>query len=99
MKKIAAIKREVDEIEKRLSQTETMELIRKGDKERLRVNETLMSLLFSRKTVIKKWSRLQERLDAIVIGGGGDEQVLETKETGDRESLGFDVVADVERTI
>uniref|UniRef100_A0A803PI21 BAG domain-containing protein n=1 Tax=Cannabis sativa TaxID=3483 RepID=A0A803PI21_CANSA len=103
LKRIAAIKAEVDEIEKRMSQKETMVLIRKDGKERLRMNETLMSLLFRldsvkgvdsgvrdcRKTVIRKAIRLQERLDAIVTGG--DEQFLEDKETAaECESLGDD---------
>ncbi|XP_062110759.1 uncharacterized protein LOC133822434 [Humulus lupulus] len=108
LKKIAAIKGEVDEIEKRMSRKETMELIRKDSKERLRLNESLMSLLFRldsvkgvdsgvrdcRKTVIKKAIKLQERIDAIVTGAGGDEQVLETKETGECESLGDDADVD-----
>ena len=82
MKKIAAIKREVDEVEKRISKKENLESIRSDPKERLRVNETLMSLLFRldsvrgvdsgvrdcRKSVIKKTIALQELLDAIVAG-------------------------------
>ncbi|KAF4404722.1 hypothetical protein G4B88_006108 [Cannabis sativa] len=103
LKRIAAIRAEVDEIEKRMSQKETMVLIRKDGKERLRMNETLMSLLFRldsvkgvdsgvrdcRKTVIRKAIRLQERLDAIVTGG--DELFLEDKETpAECESLGDD---------
>lgn len=82
VKKIAAIKREVDEVEKRISKKENLESIRSDPKERLRVNETLMSLLFRldsvrgvdsgvrdcRKSVIKKTIALQELLDAIVAG-------------------------------
>ncbi|XAR64362.1 hypothetical protein NMG60_11024669 [Bertholletia excelsa] len=80
MKCIASIKREVEEIELKLSQSDTVELIWKDAKERLRVNETLMALLFKldsirgfdsgvrdcRKTVIKKAIALQERVDEIV---------------------------------
>ncbi|PON51867.1 IQ motif, EF-hand binding site [Parasponia andersonii] len=94
MKKIAAIKREVEEIEKKMSQKETVELIWRDAKERLRVNETLMSLLFRldsvrgvdsgvrdcRKTVIKKAIALQERVDAIVAG---DQTLEESKESGE----------------
>lgn len=80
MKKIAAIKGDVDEIEKRISKKETVELMKREAKERLKVNETLMSLLFRldsvkgvdsgvrdfRKSVIKKAIALQERVDAAV---------------------------------
>ena len=106
MKKIAAIKGEVDEIDRRISQNETIELIRKDAKERLRVNETLMNLLFRldsvkgvdsgvrvcRKTVIKKAIALQERVDSIVAGDQtlGDDQAMETKD-GDHNG---DKVAD-----
>lgn len=82
VKKIAAIRREVEEIEKKVSKKETVELIQKDSKERLRVNETLMSLLFRldsvrgvdsgvrgcRKAVIKKAIALQEIFDAIAAG-------------------------------
>ncbi|PON91849.1 BAG domain containing protein [Trema orientale] len=97
MKKIAAIKREVDEIEKKMSQKETMELIRRDAKERLTVNETLMSLLFRldsvkgvdsgvrvcRKTVIKKAIALQERVDAVVAGDQAPEESKESDEGPD----------------
>ncbi|KAL6294210.1 hypothetical protein ACE6H2_002352 [Prunus campanulata] len=80
VKKIAAIKGDVDEIEKRISKKETVELMKREAKERLKVNETLMSLLFGldsmmgvdsgvrdfRKAVIKKAIALQERVDATV---------------------------------
>jgi len=86
VKKIAAIKREVDEVERRISREEALESMKNDPKERLRVNETLMSLLFRldsvrgvdsgvrdcRKSVIKRAIALQEFLDSIVA----DEQTL-----------------------
>lgn len=80
MKKIAAIKGEVDEMERRISKEETVEMIQRDEKERLRVNEMLMSLLLKldavkgvdsgvrdcRKFVVKKVIALQERVEAIV---------------------------------
>lgn len=80
LKRILAIKSEVDEIERRIS--ETVELIRSDQKERLKVNEKLMVLLFKldsvrgvdsgvrdcRKAVIRKAIMLQETVDAIVSG-------------------------------
>ncbi|KAF3432356.1 hypothetical protein FNV43_RR27096 [Rhamnella rubrinervis] len=82
VKKIAAIRDEVDEIAKRISKPEMVELIQRESKERLRVTETLMNLLFRldsirgvdsgvrdcRKAVIKKAIALQERVDSIVAG-------------------------------
>ena len=83
MKKIAAIKREVDEVERQISREEALESMKKDPKERLRVNKTLMSLLFRldsvrgidsgvkdcRKSVIKRVIVLQEFLDSIVADG------------------------------
>lgn len=46
MKRIVAVKREIDEVERRISREEIVDLIRRDSKERLKVNETLMSLLF-----------------------------------------------------
>lgn len=82
VKRIMSIRKEVDEIERKLSFGETAELIRRDERERLRVNETLMSLLFKldsirgidsgvrecRKGVIKKAISLQEKVDSIVSG-------------------------------
>ncbi|KAJ9169290.1 hypothetical protein P3X46_017497 [Hevea brasiliensis] len=82
VRKIAAIRREVDEIETRISMKETVELIRRDSKEPLKVNEMLMNLLLRldsvpgvdsgvkncRRAVIKKAIRLQEMVDAIVAG-------------------------------
>ncbi|KAL2253803.1 uncharacterized protein LOC105168685 [Sesamum indicum] len=80
LKKIRDIKVEVDEIEGRLSKSEVMELVGRDERERLRMNESLMSLLFKldsicgvdsgvrvyRKAVIRKAIALQERIDATV---------------------------------
>ncbi|GER57610.1 Bcl-2-associated athanogene-like protein [Striga asiatica] len=80
LKKIKDIKREVDEIEWRLSWVEVVDLVRRDEKERLRMTESLMSLLLKldsicgvdfgvrgcRKAVIRKAIALQERIDAIV---------------------------------
>lgn len=79
MKKILAIRSEVDEIELRISRKETVDLIRNDPKERLKVNEALMALLFKldsvrgvdsgvrdcRKAVIRKVIVLQETADGI----------------------------------
>ena len=86
VKKIAAIRREVDEVERWISREEALELMKKDPKERLRVNEMLMSLLFwldsvrsvdlgvrdCQKSVIKREIALQEFLDSIVVDGQTD---------------------------
>ncbi|XP_068665028.1 BAG family molecular chaperone regulator 5, mitochondrial-like [Aristolochia californica] len=78
VKKVLRIAAEVAEIERRVARKETVEMVRREEKERLRLNEMLMSLLFRldsisgfdsgvrdcRKTVIKRVIALQERLDA-----------------------------------
>ena len=83
VKKIAAIRREVDEVERWISREEALESMKKDPKERLRVNEMLMSLLFwldsvrsvdlgvrdCQKSVIKREIALQEFLDSIVADG------------------------------
>ena len=83
VKKIATIRREVNEVERRISREEALELMKKDPKERLRVNEMLMSLLFRldsvrgvnsgvrdcQKSVIKRAIALQEFLDSIVADG------------------------------
>ncbi|KAK4370754.1 hypothetical protein RND71_010229 [Anisodus tanguticus] len=80
VKKIMSMRKEVEDIERKLLCSETAELIRRDEKERLRVNETLMSLLFKldsirgvdngvrelRKAVIRKAICLQENVDSIV---------------------------------
>ncbi|KAI9125856.1 hypothetical protein K1719_003274 [Acacia pycnantha] len=79
LKKIAAISNEVNQIERRILDHETIELIRRDSRERLRISETLMNLLLRldsvtsvdfgvrgcRKSVIKKTIALQEKLDLI----------------------------------
>ncbi|KAK1410070.1 hypothetical protein QVD17_36603 [Tagetes erecta] len=79
VKKIVSIRNEVSGIERRIDDVEVVDLIRRDAKERLRVNETLMSLLFKldsirgvdcgvrdlRKTVTKKAIALQEKVDSI----------------------------------
>lgn len=83
--RIAAVRREVDEVERRISTAEAAELLRRHERERLKVSETLMSLLFRldsvrgvdagvrecRKAVIRRAIALQERVDAIVAGQSG----------------------------
>nr|GFA14567.1 hypothetical protein [Tanacetum cinerariifolium] len=81
LNKIVSIKNQVDEIEKRLQSDDVfVGTLRNDAKERLRVNETLMSLLFKldsvrgvengvrdvRKSVAKKAVALQEKVDSIV---------------------------------
>nr|GMD57833.1 IQ motif, EF-hand binding site [Ipomoea batatas] len=80
MNRVMSVAREVDEIERRVSQSETVEVLRRDERERIRVNEMLMSLLFKldsvrgvdsgvrvcRKAVTRKAIALQERIDAIV---------------------------------
>ncbi|KAI6692219.1 hypothetical protein NL676_019929 [Syzygium grande] len=83
--RIAAVRREVDEVERRISTAEAAELLRRDERERLKVSETLMSLLLRldsvrgvdagvrecRKAVIRRAIALQERVDAIVAGQSG----------------------------
>ncbi|KAL0385311.1 UNVERIFIED_CONTAM: BAG family molecular chaperone regulator 5, mitochondrial [Sesamum radiatum] len=80
LRKIKDIKVQVDEIEERLSTSEVRDLVRRDERERVRMNESLMSLLFKldsisgvdigvrgcRKAVIRKVIALQEKIDAIV---------------------------------
>ncbi|KAL1565336.1 hypothetical protein AAHA92_07563 [Salvia divinorum] len=82
LRKVKDIKIEVDEIEERLKCGEVVELLKTDAKERLRMSESLMSLLLKldsirgidfgvrgcRKVVIRKAICLQERIDAIVAG-------------------------------
>ncbi|KAM0962233.1 hypothetical protein ACFX13_021817 [Malus domestica] len=91
VRKIAAIRVEVGEIEKRTSKREAVELMRRDAKERLRVNETLMNLLLKldsvkgvdsgvrdlRRAVIKKAIALQERVDSAVAEIPQIDQTLE----------------------
>ncbi|XP_019199806.1 PREDICTED: uncharacterized protein LOC109193405 [Ipomoea nil] len=91
-----SVAREVDEIERRVSQSETVEVLRRDERERIRVNEMLMSLLFKldsvrgvdsgvrvcRKAVTRKAIALQERIDAIV--NNSDQQTV--TDNGDIEA-------------
>lgn len=79
VKRIKAIKIQVDEIEGMLLKSEVVELIRKDARERIRMNEGLMAQLLKldsipgvdsgvrdcRKAVIRRAIALQERIDAI----------------------------------
>lgn len=92
VKKILAIQREVDLVEKKLQERETVELIKKDERERLKMNESLMALLFKldsvrsvndsvrdcRKAAIKKAIMLQERIDSFVAAI--DDQVKDSDE-------------------
>lgn len=80
VRRITAIRKEVEDVERKLLCRETAELICRDERERLRVNETLMSLLLKldsirgvdsgvrecRKAVVRKAISLQEKVDSIV---------------------------------
>ncbi|KAE9454804.1 hypothetical protein C3L33_13329, partial [Rhododendron williamsianum] len=103
--KIASIRREVEEIERRILRNDAVELIRRENKERLRLNETLMALLFKldsvrgvdsgvrelRKAVIRKAIALQERVDAIAAGVKTLEETEDLLECQNVESEGNSV--------
>ncbi|XP_042502306.1 BAG family molecular chaperone regulator 6-like [Macadamia integrifolia] len=102
LRKISAIRREVDEIDRRISMEETIQLMGRDPKERLKMNEMLMALLFRldtvpginsgvrdcRKALIKRIISLQERLDAIV---NGDDSTIDKKDGGETESQTLDM--------
>ncbi|PIA41992.1 hypothetical protein AQUCO_02100079v1 [Aquilegia coerulea] len=81
VKAILGIKKQVDDIEKKFYEKDLVDLLKKDGKERLKLNEMLMGLLFKldsirgidsgvrelRKSVIKKAIMLQESLDSIVF--------------------------------
>ncbi|KAJ7975944.1 BAG family molecular chaperone regulator 5 [Quillaja saponaria] len=105
MKRIAAIKREVDEIERRIvSDTGMVELISRDAKEKLKVNETIMNLVLKldsvkgidsgvrdcRKAVIKKAIALQEKVDSIVEGEQSFGAVDESMDIVNAECSGED---------
>ncbi|KAI3497605.1 hypothetical protein L1887_33016 [Cichorium endivia] len=89
VKKVASIRHEVSEIERRINGIEVVDLIRRDAKERLRMSETLMSLLFQldsirgvdcgvrilRKAVTRKAIALQEKVDSIAQA---DHQTLDS---------------------
>lgn len=98
VKRIVSIKREVEEVERKVSQNEIVDLIRRDSKERLRVSETLMALLFKldsvrgvdsgvrdfRKAVIKKAIALQERIDDIASGNQALSNVVDEDQSNDQ---------------
>ncbi|KAL2517477.1 BAG family molecular chaperone regulator 5 [Abeliophyllum distichum] len=81
VKRIKAIKIQVGEIEEMLLKSEVVELVRKYERERARMNENLMALLLKldsipgidsgvrdcRKSMIRRSIALQERIDAIAL--------------------------------
>ncbi|CAI0627408.1 unnamed protein product [Linum tenue] len=106
MKRIAGIRSEVNAVEIRISGT--TDLICRDGKERLKVNETLMSLLFRldsvpgsdpgvrdfRKRVIKKAIALQEFVDSIADSGFENHESLESAAAIEAEGRGGDSVSD-----
>ena len=102
MKKITTIRREVDEVERRISREKALESMKKDSKERLKVNEMLMSLLFKldsvrgfdsgvrdcQKSVIKRAIALQEFLDSIVANGQTITLGGEVDEASDSSEIG-----------
>ncbi|PKI76968.1 hypothetical protein CRG98_002471 [Punica granatum] len=80
VRRIAALRREVEEVERRVSDPDEVELMRRDPRERLRMSEMLMNVLFRldsvrgvdsgvrdcRKAVIKRAIALQEKVDEIV---------------------------------
>ncbi|KAI4382543.1 hypothetical protein MLD38_008496 [Melastoma candidum] len=96
VKKLDAVRREVEEIERRVCQEEVAELMRRDERERLKVNEALMSLLFRldsvrgvdagvrdlRKKVIRKAIALQEKVDAMASAA----DLVDRKDVGSAEA-------------
>ncbi|CAO2829006.1 unnamed protein product [Amaranthus hypochondriacus] len=92
VKRILELKRQVDDVEKKLHDRETMVLIKKDGVERLKVNEGIMSLLLKldsvrgidggvrelRKGVIKKAIMLQELIDSLINDENIDDDNGET---------------------
>ncbi|KAE8023730.1 hypothetical protein FH972_009398 [Carpinus fangiana] len=110
VRKIAEIRREVEVMERKISEESTVDLIRIDPKERLRVNEALMSLLFRldsvrgvdsavrdcRKAVIRRAIVLQEMVDAIVAGVG--ERTIGST-GGDASEAGKEIAGAVDQTL
>lgn len=109
MKRIIEIKKDVDEIERRISMNDTVELIRRNEKEKLKMNEMLMALLFKldsirgidlgvrvcRRSVIKKVIALQERIDSIVpVTDQGEIQISGGQNLESTGSTGENLVED-----
>ncbi|KAJ8559756.1 hypothetical protein K7X08_003814 [Anisodus acutangulus] len=101
VKRIMSIRKEVEDIERKVLCREKGELIRSDEKERLRVNETLMSLLFKldsirgvdsgvrelRKAVIRKAIFLQEKIDSIVFAAANQIATEEENQYNDSDEL------------
>ncbi|KAG9445849.1 hypothetical protein H6P81_011977 [Aristolochia fimbriata] len=108
VRKVLDVAAEVAEVERRVARKETAEKVRREERERLRLNETLMGLLFRldsirgfdsvvrecRKRVIRRVIALQERLDAIAAS---DAVEVEEEEDSRTESE-KDEVIDSRRT-
>lgn len=115
IKRITAIKSQVEEIERSVLKKETVELIRKDAKERVRVNETLMGLILKldsirgvspgirdcRKAVIKKAVSLQEKVDLIAASPPLDQTrlVSSDEEVVDAEKSNSAAAESVDRAI
>ncbi|KAJ8559754.1 hypothetical protein K7X08_003812 [Anisodus acutangulus] len=96
-----SIRKEVEDIERKVLCRKKGELIRSDEKERLRVNETLMSLLFKldsirgvdsgvrelRKAVIRKAVFLQEKIDSIVFAAANQIATEEENQYNDSDEL------------
>lgn len=109
LKRITDVKKQVDAIEEKLLRREVVELIRRDERERLRMGESLMSLLLKldsirgfdlgvrdcRKAVIKKAIALQERIDDILAAGSFEvSDGDEVEEVVGGEVPGVEVCAD-----
>ncbi|CDP05640.1 unnamed protein product [Coffea canephora] len=110
MRKIMAIKKEVDKIEARVWRSEEVELLEKDGKERLKVNEMLMALLFRldsvcgvdsgvrdcRKSVIRKAIALQDRVDAIAAAAStsADESGAPKRDREDDVGADLEMIAE-----
>ncbi|EPS67090.1 hypothetical protein M569_07689 [Genlisea aurea] len=94
VRKIKEIKSEADAIENRLRERDVVDLIQRETKERVRINESLMSLLLKldsiagsefgvralRKSVIRKVIALQETVDSLLPVENSGEDVSENTE-------------------
>ncbi|KAI8526811.1 hypothetical protein RHMOL_Rhmol12G0025700 [Rhododendron molle] len=78
--KIASIRREVEGIERRISQNDAVELIRRENKERLRLNETLMALLFKLDSVRGNWA---DRTPSLGVGKPDDKEAADVVNSHD----------------
>ncbi|MCD9643757.1 hypothetical protein HAX54_031428 [Datura stramonium] len=86
VRRIMSIRKEVEDIEQRLLCSEMQELIRRDERERLRVNETLMSLLFKLDSIRGIDSGVRDRRGERI---DSDELSESVNQTGDMpDSLG-----------